>query len=209
VILLVTHGHPTMLRHRHPNLGRLVQPRHYSSIEATAYAGIPWAADNDCYQGLDEEAWIDMLDRLAGLPGCLFCAVPDVVGDYQATDDRWVAYAEEVWKRGLPAAYVLQDGCPEIPREARAVFVGGTTEFKIGPEAADLVARAKTRGLWTHMGRVNGPRRIRYARSIGVQSVDGSSWARWEKTLLPRGLEHVSDTTPVASPTWQLSLEDS
>jgi hypothetical protein len=64
---------------RHRNLGRLVQPRHYSSIEQTAHAGIPWAADNDCFQGLDASRYFDMLDRLAPLPGCLFATVPDVV----------------------------------------------------------------------------------------------------------------------------------
>ncbi len=36
-----------------------------------------------------------------------------------------------------------------------ALFVGGSTYFKLGPTAAGLVREAKRRGLWTHMGRVN------------------------------------------------------
>jgi len=189
VILLVTHGHPTMVRHRSPHLGRLVQPRHYSAIEQTAAAGIPWAADNDCFQRLDEPAWLDMLDRLAGLPGCLFAVVPDVVGDPDANDDRWIAYAGEVARRGLPPAYALQDGCRGYPDDAAAVFIGGSTEYKLSRAAAELVACAHRDGRWTHMGRVNGARRMRYAASLGtIESVDGSSWARWEGTWLRAGV---------------------
>lgn len=33
--LLVTTGHPDMARFAHPALGRLIQPRHTSSIELT------------------------------------------------------------------------------------------------------------------------------------------------------------------------------
>ncbi len=39
-----------------------------------------------------------------------------------------------------------------------------------------------------HMGRVNSARRLRYAHSLGVDSVDGSSWARWRDALLPSAL---------------------
>ena len=84
--LLVTTSHPSLTQHldperggRHRNLGRLVQPRHHSSIEQPAHERIPWAADNDCFQGLDASRYVDMLDRLAPLPGCLFVTVPDVV----------------------------------------------------------------------------------------------------------------------------------
>jgi hypothetical protein len=45
--LLVTTAHPSLVTHTldgdvHPNLGRLIQPRHTSSIERTAAEGIPW-----------------------------------------------------------------------------------------------------------------------------------------------------------------------
>jgi hypothetical protein len=90
-LLLVTTAHPSIYDHcvspgvLHPNLGRLVQPRHYSSIERTAAAGIPRAAHNDCFQGLDELRFRRMLDRITGLPGCLFMTCPDVVADASAT----------------------------------------------------------------------------------------------------------------------------
>jgi hypothetical protein len=51
MLLLVTSAHPTLQPHRTPSLGRLVQPRHFSSLQPTILSGMPWAADNDCFQG--------------------------------------------------------------------------------------------------------------------------------------------------------------
>lgn len=189
MLLLVTTGHPDMDRYRHPCLGRLVQPRHYSSIRLTAEQGIPWAADNDCFQGLNEPEYLAMLAKIRGLPGCLFVTVPDVVGDHAATLELWGAWRGRV---DQPAAFVLQDGCDEIPSDADAVFVGGSTEFKMGAQAARLVGEAKRRGLWAHMGRVNSGRRIQYANAIGCDSVDGTGWAAFKRVHLRRGLALVA-----------------
>ncbi len=51
MLLLATQAEPQMIEHAHPNLGRLIQPRHHNALAATIERGIPWAADNDCYQG--------------------------------------------------------------------------------------------------------------------------------------------------------------
>lgn len=194
-MLLVTHGHPTMLRFRHPNLGRLIQPRHTSSIEATAAQGIPWAADNDCFQGLDVDAFTIMLDRIKGLPGCLFVTCPDVVGDHTATQRQFVKWAPGLARRGLPIAFVLQNGCTTtgVPwRDIAAVFVGGDNRFKMSAGAAELVADAKARGMWAHMGRVNTWKRTKYAASIGCDSIDGTRNSRFVDTHLERSLAEVS-----------------
>lgn len=202
MILLVTSGHPTLQRYRQEHLGRLVQPRHYSSIEETAGSGMPWAADNDAYNGgFDPEAWNTMLDRLKGLPGCLFVACPDVVGDWQSTAWLWASHSSGIIRRGLPAALVAQDGLTAdfVPWwQIDALFIGGTTEWKMGEEAAELVDEAKARGKWVHMGRVNGFRRLQYAASIGCDSVDGSSWARWRDTWLPQALAHLASGQQLA-----------
>lgn len=192
MMLLVTTGHPQVIAHLTPSLGRLVQPRHYSSIRATASSGIPWAADNDCFQGLDAPAYFRMLDALVGLPGCLFVTVPDVVADPVGTIRGWVRWSEGVRRRGLPIGFVAQDGCDLglLPQWwlFDALFIGGSTEWKLGHAAARLVAEAKARGKWVHMGRVNTIRRLRYAHAIGCDSVDGSKWARWRSTYLDGGL---------------------
>lgn len=195
MLILVTTAHPQSLEHRGPGFGRLVQPRHYSSIEATARAGIPWAADNDCFQGLDAPAFSAMLDRLKGLPGCLFVAVPDVVGDALATRDLFEMWAPALERRGLPVALVAQDGLEDLGpwlertwHRLSGLFIGGSTEWKLGLAAEHLIRDAKERDKWVHMGRVNGRRRVQYARVVGCDSVDGSSFARFRTTWLPTAL---------------------
>jgi len=197
VLLLATQAMPQMRDHAHPSLGRLVTPRHYCSLRE--HAGWPWAADNDCFQGLDPDAYIAMLDALIGVPGqCLFVTVPDVVADAPATARSFEIWWRALARRGLPAALVAQDGLEHLgcwlamtwPR-IDALFIGGSTSWKLGPAAEALVGEAKRRGKWVHMGRVNSARRIRYAASIGCDSVDGTKWVRWRDTYLDAGLQVV------------------
>jgi hypothetical protein len=182
-----------MHRYAHPNLGRLVQPRHYSSIEKTAHEGIPWAADNDAFNQFDPVAFTRMLDRLAGLPGCLFVAAPDVVGDAQATAERFVEWEPQIHERGLPVALVAQNGQQQPPWDRiDALFVGGDNEFKLGPDGERWAREAQARGKWVHMGRVNTDGRMAYAATLGADSVDGSKWARWKNVYLRDGLKSVA-----------------
>lgn len=183
MILLVTKSLPTV-RRMGPNVGRLFSPRMLSSIAATADWGVPWAADNDAFQGFKPGPYLKMLGSLAGVPGCLFVTAPDVVADWAATKVLWDIYWPVIHDADLPAAVVLQDGCDHIPAEADAVFIGGSTIWKMGDEARLLAAEAKERGLWVHMGRVNTIRRIQYAASIGCDSIDGTNWSRFTDTYL-------------------------
>ena len=71
----------------------------------------------------------------------------------------------------------------------RALFIGGaTTAFKLGPEVEEIVAEARSRGVWVHMGRVNSLRRLAYGASIGCDSIDGTQWVRFRDTYLAAGL---------------------
>jgi hypothetical protein len=203
MLLLATTGHPDIAeRFAHPNLGRLLQPRHTSSAEATAEAGLSWAADNDCFQGLHEQRFLRMLDRIADLPGCLFVSCPDVVADHAQTLKLWREWSPVIEEAGQTPAFVLQDGATwdQVPSEV-PVFVGGSTEFKLGYDCAALVRCAKHEGRWVHMGRVNSAKRMAYAASIGVDSVDGTGWVRFKDRHLQRGIdlaENLSAATPVA-----------
>lgn len=58
------------------------------------------------------------------------------------------------------------------------------------------MAQAKERGLWVHMGRVNSYRRLRHARRIGCDSVDGGMFSRWSKTYLPLALAWLATEEP-------------
>lgn len=219
--LLVTTGHPDFARFGNRTaMGRLIQPRHTSSIEQTAAAGITWAADNDCFQGLDAEAYVKMLDRIKGLPGCEFVTVPDHVGDARATAFLFERWAPALERRGLPVALVAQNGIGELSswlartwHRLDALFIGGSNacldcgwqgmgercacggrmqEWKLGEEARGLVRQAQARGLWVHIGRVNTDRRIDYCRDVlEADSVDGSKWAKFKDTYLAGGLDRV------------------
>lgn len=201
-MLLATQAEPQMVKHAHPNLGRLVQPRHYPALAATAARGIRWAADNDAFGGFDEQARVrfeSMLDAIAGIPGCLFVVAPDVVGDGGLTRLLFDDWSPRLHALELPVAYVVQeDGVeyepPTVPwGQIAALFIGcALDEEKLGPRVRALVAEAKGRGLWVHMGRVNSAKRIAYAREIGCDSIDGTKWVRWRNRYLDEGLGLVS-----------------
>jgi hypothetical protein len=154
--------------------------------------GVRWALDNGCFSGAwTERSWLRTLERYVDVPGCLFAVVPDVVADAAATDEMWEQWAPVVRDHGYRSAYVLQNGCDQVPPDAAAVFTGGTTEFKVGEQARRLVHDAKARGLWCHMGRVNSLRRLRLAAQDGYDSVDGTFLAYGPDTNLPRLLGYL------------------
>lgn len=211
MLLLVTQAMAQMRAHAHPNLGRLIQPRHYTRLDAMLADDIPWAADNDCFKGLDPHAYYRMLDSIrharqehaGGDPRpecwtdrCLFVTVPDVVADPHGTIRGWIRWSEGLRRRGLPVGFVLQDGCEHglIPpwHLLDAVFIGGSTDYKLGPRAAWICGEAKARGKWVHMGRVNSARRIEYAKTIGVDSIDGTKYVRWRDRYLDQAVRDVA-----------------
>lgn len=188
MLLLVAKAHETILKHQHPNVGRLVGPRHYHRIAETAEF-MPWAADNDAYSGFDPDKYMLMLDKIQGVPGCLFVTAPDVVGDALKTDERFYVWEPALRVRGLPIAYVGQDGATvkTVPwADMSALFIGGSTQWKLSADAHALVEEAQRRGKWVHMGRVNTWRRLKYAKSIGVDSIDGTQFSMFTDTYLPR-----------------------
>jgi hypothetical protein len=158
-------------------------------------AGTRWCADNGCYgSGYpgDDRWWAWLL----GLPreGCLFAVAPDVVGDAAGTLERSAPWLPRIRAAGFPAAFVAQNGAEHVGvpwDEFDVLFIGGDTEWKLGPHARALVAEAGRRGKWVHMGRVNSARRYRYARGIGCDSADGTFLAFGPDRNLPQLLGWV------------------
>jgi len=74
---------------------------------------------------------------------------------------------------------------------------GGTTAFKMGSVARSIIAKAKRRDKWVHMGRVNSRRRIQYASDVGCDSVDGSGFVRFLRDLPWGG--HARLTMPIGN----------
>lgn len=137
-------------------------------------AGIRWAADNGCFNAatFNADRWIDWLDRLP--KSAMWATVPDVVADHAATLDRWHQWAAIVRDVGHRPAFVIQDGCDSlaaVPPDAEALFIGGSTAYKLSETARTIVQDFNGP---THMGRVNSLRRLRVAASWGVDSVDGT-----------------------------------
>lgn len=171
-------------------LGRLVSPRSGNLIRP----GERWAGDNDAFSAWDEGRFVSMLRRMEGVPGCLFVAIPDVVGDAKATLERFDDWRPEVVGRGFPVALVGQDGAEDcdLPWDAfDAWFVGGSTDWKLSGASADLVAEARRRGMWTHIGRVNSQRRMRIAHDFGCDSFDGTGWSKFPDHYLRRDLPYL------------------
>lgn len=174
-------------------LGHLDIPAKGASRQALESSGLPVAADNGAFTGFNAGAFRRMVEKLKGLPTLLWVVCPDVVADAAGTlrlFEEWVPQLRSV----VPVAFVLQDGQErlEVPwRYVDAVFVGGSTAWKVSEAAGDLVAEAKRRKLWAHMGRVNSLRRIRTAIDFGCDSVDGGQFSRWGDVKLDRGLEWV------------------
>lgn len=169
-------------------LGTILTPAQGNRLPPAAV----WAADNGCfgkgYPG--DEAWLAWLGRHSPhADRCLFATAPDVVGDAAATLARSLPHLPAIRALGYPAALVAQDGLEHltVPWGAFDVlFIGGSTEWKLGPAARRLVGEAKARGKHVHMGRVNSRRRWGYAEYIGCDSVDGTFLAFGPDVNLPR-----------------------
>jgi hypothetical protein len=196
-VLILVSGTTRTLRRLAPGggLGQLLTPASNNRL----IDGLPWAADNGAFAGLDVPRFRRLLARITGRPRCLFVACPDVVADAAATLASWRVWREEVAATGQPVAFVGQDGLAlgAVPwADMGAYFVGGSTAWKLSDDSRRLAAEAKRRGLWLHMGRVNSLTRLRLAYEWGCDSVDGSSASRNGDVKLPPYLRWVRSLAP-------------
>lgn len=182
--------------------GMLRTPQSGNSIQHAVDLNMPWALDNGCYVSYDPPAILRMLARWRGLPGCKFAVVPDVVGDHESTMLLFRAWVGTYHALGYPPAFVLQNGVKidAIPwGSISAIFIGGDTAFKFSDVVRKIVIEGKRRGKWIHMGRVNSRLRIRYARSIGCDSFDGTGCS-----IAPR--QRITELLPAYTGNRQMNL---
>jgi hypothetical protein len=178
-----------LMAKRPDRLGVLMTPRAGNRIPVASATGTVWAADNDCFQGLHAPRYLRFLAKIVesgSRPQWVTC--PDVVGDMGATWRLYFDWMPVLRSLGLPVALVLQDGLerlkhrgpfPHALGEVAAVFVGGSTEWKLSDHAARFIREAKDAGKLVHVGRVNSLRRIEYFAPLGVDSIDGSGFSAW------------------------------
>lgn len=160
--------------------------------------GAEWCADNGCFSaGYPGEGpwWSWLRSKVASSVGpCAFAVAPDVVGDARATLGRSLPWLHRIRSLGVPAAFVLQDGAWFVPwDEFDVLFIGGSTEFKLGAAAREFTAEALTEGKAVHMGRVNSKKRLQYASDIGCSTADGTFIAFGPDVNLPKMLRWLEE----------------
>jgi hypothetical protein len=194
VKLLVSGATKTLRELNRPDrLGVLLTP---DSGNAVPRDGTCFAADNAAFSNFSPSRFCTLLGRIAGKPGCRFVAAPDVVGNAQETAIRFSQWQPILRSLELPVALVLQDGqdLVGVPWDLiDAVFIGGSTEFKLGRLAASITREAKSRGKFCHMGRVNTRQRFRYAMEIGCDTADGSGFSMFPSTRIPMALRWLDE----------------
>lgn len=192
MILLVSGATKTVDRISDPRLGKLFRPGQGNIPDER-----PWAIDNGAFSGFDEHGvrgFRATLKRLSIYPGCLWVVAPDVVGDHVKTAALFEEWAPQIRELGYRVAWVAQDGSStrDIP-ECDAVFIGGSTAWKLSITVERIALEAKARGKWLHVGRVNTIRRMAFAVTLDADSIDGTKFSMFPDTWVPWGLKALAD----------------
>ena len=152
----------------------------------------PWAIDNGAYTEFREKNFLSLLEREQHhKENCLFVSVPDVVSSARRTLEIFHIWAPKLvgWKLAL----VCQDGQENLPipwELISAVFIGGSTSWKVSIHVQQIVKAAKILGKHVHAGRVNDESRWRFFEDLGCDTADGTGISRYShmrKKIAGRG----------------------
>lgn len=142
-----------------------------------------FAIDNGAYSHFNRAAFLALLKREESRKRlCRFVAVPDVVGSARRTLEAFDYWRGEPCLHGWPLALVAQDGQEDLPIPwalIDAIFIGGTTDWKVSQHAVQIIRCAQVMNKWVHVGRVNMPGRFEWCESLGVHSIDGTGLSRF------------------------------
>lgn len=140
-----------------------------------------FAIDNGGFKEPDPYGLLRLMQREeAHREKCLFVACPDIVGSAQRTIEVF-----KVWRPkldGWKVAFVCQDGQEHLPipwDEIDAVFIGGSTSWKLSVHVERIIKTALLLGKHVHVGRVNDPNRYAHFERLGAHTCDGSGLARY------------------------------
>ena len=145
----------------------------------TVPQGMPVALDNGAFGGKyrGDDFFLRWLDKQSRA-GVLFAVSPDVVGDADGTLKRSLPMLPRIRDLGFPVAYAGQDGFDAgvVPWELMDVlFIGGSTQWKMGMGGREAIAAAHQHGKAVHFGRANSWTRLAYAAGLGCVSADGTT----------------------------------
>lgn len=142
---------------------------------------LQFAIDNGAFSRFEEKSFLSLLEREEHhKANCLFVTAPDVVGSARRTLEVFAHWKGRL--AGWPIALACQDGQEHLPLpwdDIKAVFIGGSTNWKLSDHAAQCIKAAKALGKWAHVGRVNDPARFEHFEKLGADSIDGSGIARY------------------------------
>jgi hypothetical protein len=176
------------------DVGQLLTPLTRYSNRGRGVVGI----DNGAFARFDARAFLSLLKReKPNRERVKFVAAPDVVGSARRTLEVFRHWYPKL--HGWPIALVAQDGIEDldIPWDfIAAVFIGGSTEWKLGRHAEAVIRAGQAMGKWIHVGRVNTPDRLDKFAAMGVDSCDGSGISQYshmrrriaEPTLYEKGV---------------------
>lgn len=150
--------------------------------------GIDWILDNGAYhywiskKQFDTNKFLDALDKIEySVSRPDFIIVPDIVaGGYHSLN-----FSLD-WLHEIPGTYncylAVQDGMePTIISKHigcfDGLFVGGTIEWKLNT-AASWVQLAHLNNLKCHIGKVGTFKRLVWAKNIGADSIDSSTFVQ-------------------------------
>ena len=175
---------------------------------------LPYAIDNGCYadavakppRAWNEAEFIEGIDWARDVGSQLpdFVVVPDIVAggqrSYLFSRAWYLTHAHRY--PGFPWYFAVQDGMtPETLDlswgDFAGIFVGGSLDWKL-KTAQRWCQWAHDRGLKLHIGRAATAQRIRWARRIGADSVDGNG-PLWSQEALALAVSALYDPLP-----WEL-----
>ena len=158
------------------SVGQLITP-----LTRFQNQGRKFAIDNGAFAGFKPDGFRSLIKReLLNKYLCTFVCAPDVVGSARRTLECFKPWFSEL--NGWPIALVAQDGIEdlEIPWSLiSAIFIGGSTEFKLSKSTVHIIRAAQALEKWVHVGRVNTPIRFEKFEELGVDSIDGSGISRY------------------------------
>lgn len=158
------------------DFGILTSPQH-KGVPIGIREGMVWGADLGCLSGPDyvkrynpekTQDWLKLMEPYKST--CLFVVAPDHIGDAAKTFQAFHTFDFG----NFPVAYVAQDGQENIPfpnlNTWQALFVGGSTQWKLSDYAVTCIHFARNRDMHVHIGRVNYRRRyIHFGRLQGSE----------------------------------------
>lgn len=194
-MMFLSAGSGLSMKGWHSNFGVMTSPSNRMCPLAVKQGRL-WAMDNEAFtlslrgETFKLNRWLDHWHKVAPFSSkCLFLVIPDAVASSEATIKLWKVWSPvfRLFCGDVPLAFVAQNGQENLPfpADCQAIFIGGSTEWKLSPMALEVISRAKQEGKWVHIGRVNTIKRFRHFELAGADSCDGTGLARFTKKYLP------------------------